>query len=104
MKKSRITEDHIDLIHAIQKDGNASQRQIAKKTGLSIGKVNYIIKALIDTGLVKIKNFTNSNRKLDYVYILTPKGIAEKTRITKNFIIKKKQEYDKLNSYLNENK
>ena len=104
MKKSRITEDHIDLIHAIQKDGNASQRQIAKKTGLSIGKVNYIIKALIDTGLVKIKNFTNSNRKLEYVYILTPKGIAEKTRITKNFIIKKKQEYDKLNSYLNENK
>ena len=100
MTKSRITEDHIDLIYAIEKDGNASQRQIAKKTGLSIGKVNYIIKALIDVGFIKIKNFNNSNRKLDYVYILTPKGIAEKTKITKNFIIKKKQEYDKLKSYI----
>ena len=100
MKKSRITEDHIDLIHAIEKDSNASQREIARKTGLSIGKVNYIIKALIDIGFIKINNFNNSNRKLDYAYILTPKGIVEKTRITKNFIIKKKQEYDKLNSYL----
>ncbi len=101
MKKSPITEDHIDLIHAIEKDGNVSQRQIAKKTGLSIGKVNYIIKSLIDIGFIKINNFNNSNRKLDYAYILTPKGILEKTRITKNFIIKKKQEYDKLYSYLN---
>ena len=100
MNKSPITEDHIDLIHTIEKDGNASQREIARKTGLSIGKVNYIIKALIDIGFIKINNFKNSNRKLDYAYILTKKGIAEKTRITKNFIIKKKQEYDKLNSYL----
>ena len=102
MKKSQITEDHIDLIHAIEKDSKASQRQIAKKTGLSIGKVNYIIKALIDVGFIKINNFNKSNSKLDYAYILTPKGIIEKTKITKNFIIKKKQEYDKLNSYLDE--
>ncbi len=102
MTKSRIiTEDHIDLIHCIEKDANASQREIAKKTGLSIGKVNYCIKALIDIGFIKINNFTNSNRKLEYAYILTPKGIVEKTRITKNFIVKKKQEYDKLKSYIN---
>jgi len=101
MKKSQITEDHIDLIHAIEKDSKASQRQIAKTTGLSIGKVNYIIKALIDIGFVKINNFNNSDQKLKYAYILTPKGIIEKTKITKNFIIKKKQEYDKLNSYIN---
>ena len=100
MTKSQITEDHIDLIHAIEKDGKTSQRKIAKKTGLSIGKVNYIIKALIDVGFIKINNFNNSNRKLDYAYILTPKGITEKTRITKNFIIKKKKEYDKLKSYI----
>ena len=100
MKKSPITEDHIDLIYAIEKDSNASQREIARKTGLSIGKVNYIIRSLIDIGFIKINNFKNSNRKLDYAYILTPKGILEKTRITKNFIIKKKQEYDKLNSYI----
>ena len=102
MKKSSITEDHIDLIHAIEKDGNTSQREIARKTGLSIGKVNYIIKALIDVGYIKINNFKNSNRKLDYVYILTPKGISEKTRITKSFILKKKQEYDRLKSYIEE--
>ena len=102
MKKSKITEDHIDLIHAIEMDSKASQRQIAKKTGLSIGKVNYIIKALIDVGFIKINNFNKSNSKLDYAYILTPKGIIEKTKITKNFIIKKKQEYDKLNSYLDQ--
>ena len=99
MKKPRITEDHIDLIHAIEKDGNASQRQMAKKTGLSIGKVNYIIKALIDIGFIKINNFTNSQRKLDYAYMLTPKGIIEKKRITEQFILKKKEEYDRLKSY-----
>ena len=103
MKKSKnITEDHIDLIYAIERDGRASQRQIAKKTGLSIGKVNYCIKALIDIGFIKINNFNKSKRKLDYAYILTPKGIIEKTKITKKFIIKKKQEYDKLNSYIKE--
>lgn len=102
MRKSQITEDHIDLIHTIERDGTASQRQIAMETGLSIGKVNYIIKALIDIGFIKINNFKNSKKKLKYAYILTPKGIAEKTEITKNFIIKKKQEYDKLKSYIDE--
>ena len=99
-KSYNITEDHIELLHSIEKDGKASQRQIAKQTGLSIGKVNYCIKALIDIGFVKINNFNNSKRKLDYVYILTTKGIIEKTKLTKKFIIKKKQEYDRLNSYL----
>jgi len=82
---------------------NASQRQIAQKTGLSIGKVNYCLKALIDIGFIKIDNFTKSNQKINYAYILTPKGIKEKAVITKQFIIKKKQEYDKLNSYINNN-
>ena len=97
-----ITEDHLDLIHLIEKDSKASQRKIAKKTGLSIGKVNYCLKALIEIGFIKINNFNNSNKKLDYAYILTPKGIKAKTRITKQFIIKKKREYDKLNSYIDE--
>ena len=100
-KFRNITEDHIDLLHSIEKDGKASQRQIAKNSGLSIGKVNYIIKALIDIGFIKINNFKNSNNKLGYRYILTPRGIQKKTAITKQFIIKKKQEYDKLNSYIN---
>ena len=96
-----ITEDQLDLMHIIEKDGKASQRQISQHCGFSIGKVNYCLKALIDIGFIKIHNFNNSNKKLNYAYILTSKGIQEKTVITKQFIIKKKQEYDKLNSYIN---
>ena len=81
--------------------GKASQRLISQISGFSIGKVNYCLKALIGIGFIKIHNFNNSNNKLKYTYILTPKGIQEKTTIIKQFIIKKKQEYDKLNSYLN---
>ena len=99
-KDEIITEDQLDLMHIIENDGCASQRQIAKDSGLSIGKVNYCVKALIDIGFIKIRNFSNSDKKLNYAYVLTPKGIKEKTVITKQFIIKKKQEYDKLKSYI----
>ena len=100
MKNQSITEDQLNLMHIIQGDNHASQRQIAQQTGLSIGKVNYCLKALIDIGFIKIDNFNNSNNKLNYAYILTPEGIKKKTAITKQFIIKKKQGYDKLNSYI----
>ena len=100
-KEQSITEDQLDLMHIIEKDSKASQRLISQDTGFSIGKVNYCLKALIDIGFIKIHNFNNSNKKLNYAYILTPKGVKEKTAITKQFIIKKKQEYDKLNSYIN---
>ena len=100
-KYQNITEDQLDLMHIIEFNSNASQRQIARKTGLSIGKVNYCLKALVDIGFIKVDNFTKSNQKINYAYILTPKGMQEKVAITKQFIIKNKQEYDKLNSYLN---
>ena len=99
-KFQSITEDHLDLMHYIQRDGEASQRKISKNTGFSLGKVNYCIRGLIDIGYIKIQNFNKSSKKINYVYILTPKGIQQKTAITKKFIIKKKQEYDKLNSYI----
>lgn len=100
MKYQTITEDQLDLMHIIQGDTNSSQRQIAKKTGLSLGKVNYCIKALIDIGFVKVDNFSKSTQKINYAYVLTSKGIQEKAVITKQFILKKKQEFDKLNSYI----
>jgi len=100
MKYQTITEDQLDLMHIIQGDTNSSQRQIAKKTGLSLGKVNYCIKALIDIGFIKVANFSKSNQKINYAYVLTSKGIQEKAVITKQFILKKKQEFDKLNSYI----
>ena len=99
-KSQSITEDQLDLMHLIQSDTNASQRQIAKRTGLSIGKVNYCLKSLIDIGFIKVDNFSKSTQKISYAYILTPKGMQEKAAITKQFIIKKKQEYDKLSSYI----
>lgn len=101
IKHKSITEDQLDIMHIIQGDTNASQRQLAKKTGLSIGKVNYCLKELINIGFIKVDSFNQSTQKINYAYILTPKGIKEKAAITKQFIIKKKQEYDKLNSYVN---
>ena len=100
IKSPSITEDQLDLMHIIQSNSNASQRQIAKKTGFSIGKVNYCLKALVDIGFIKVDNFNKSEQKINYAYILTSKGIREKAIITKQFITKKKQEYDKLNSYV----
>jgi EPS-associated MarR family transcriptional regulator len=101
IKSENITEDQLNLMHIIEYNSNTSQRQIAKKTGLSIGKVNYCLKALVDKGFIKIDNFSKSNHKLNYVYILTPKAMQQKVAITKQFILKKKQEYDTLNSYIN---
>ena len=100
-KFQNITEDQLDLMHAIESNSYASQRQIAKKTGLSIGKVNYCLNALIDIGFIKVDNFSKATHKIRYAYVLTPKGIKEKVAITKKFIIKKKQEYDKLISINN---
>jgi EPS-associated MarR family transcriptional regulator len=101
IKNQNISEDQLDLMHIIEKDTKASQRKLSQSTGLSIGKVNYCLKALVDIGFIKINNFNNSNNKLNYAYILTPNGIKQKTAITKHFISIKKQEYDKLNSYIN---
>ena len=103
MKKHEdISEDDLAVLHLIQKNSNTSQRRLAKNTGFSLGKVNYCLKALIDVGFIKIQNFKNSKNKLKYTYILTSKGIIEKTIITKKFIEKKQKEYDKLNSYIND--
>lgn len=95
-----ITEDHLDILHFIQNEPVLSQRKISQKTGLSIGKVNYIIKSLIHVGLVKIDNFSKSTNKINYSYVLTSKGIEEKTALTKKFISIKKKEYNKLISYI----
>jgi EPS-associated MarR family transcriptional regulator len=99
-KEKIISEDQLDLMYIIEKDAKVSQRLISQNSGFSIGKVNYCLKALIDIGFIKIHNFNNSNNKLNYAYILTPKGIQEKKALTQQFIIKKKQEYDKLISYM----
>lgn len=99
----KISEDELKLLHLIQKNENTSQRDLASKSGISLGKINYCLSALIDIGYVKVKNFKNSTNKIKYAYILTPKGIKDKTIITKNFITKKRLEYETLVSYLDGN-
>ncbi len=94
------SEECLDLLNFIHQNGNLSQRELSHKSGLSLGKVNYCIKALVDIGYLKIKNFQNSNNKTNYIYYLTPKGIISKTLIAKKFLQQKKQEYDKIKTYL----
>jgi len=76
--------------------GISSQKSLAKKLGYSVGKINYVIKALIDKGLIKVENFANSKNKRQYSYLLTNEGIKEKIALTKKFIERKKAEYEEL--------
>ena len=94
------SEECLDLLHLIEENSNISQRELSKKSGLSLGKVNFCIKALVNIGYIKINNFKNSDSKLNYLYLLTPSGVSNKAKITKRFLLQKQQEYDKLQSYL----
>ena len=93
-------QDHFDILRKIQKKPNSTQRELAGELGFSLGKLNYCLKALQQKGLVKIENFKKNPNKINYVYVLTPKGIAEKTKLTINFMKKKMREYDELRSEL----
>lgn len=77
-----------------------TQKTIAKELGYSVGKINYVLKALGDKGLLKIENFYNNKNKLQYKYLLSEKGFEEKVSLTKKFIIKKKKEYEELQEEL----
>ena len=74
----------------------SSQKSLAKELGFSVGKINYVIKALIDKGLIKVENFANAKNKRKYSYLLTNEGIKEKIALTKKFIERKKAEYEEL--------
>jgi len=78
----------------------ASQRSLAKKLGFSVGKTNYILKALIEKGHLKAERFINSNNKLAYRYVLTPSGLQTRIRLTEKFIHRKKEEYEALQKEL----
>ena len=92
--------DEFELLRKIQKNPNYSQRELAYELGVSLGKLNYCLNALKDKGLIKIKNFTKNPNKLNYVYVLTPKGFSEKAKLTLNFMKRKMQEYEDLKEEL----
>tara|TARA_B100001123_G_C15171205_1_gene971472 strand:+ start:744 stop:1043 length:300 start_codon:yes stop_codon:yes gene_type:complete len=89
-------QDYFNLLRKIQRKPKSSQRELAKDLGFSVGKLNYCIKALKSKGMIKIKNFKKNPKKINYIYVLTPKGIAEKTELTLNFMKIKMKEYDEL--------
>ena len=89
-------QDFLNLLRKIKKDPSSSQRELAGELGFSLGKLNYCLKALKSKGLIKIENFKKNQNKLNYIYVLTPKGIAEKTKLTINFMKRKMNEYDEL--------
>jgi len=86
------------LLDVITAKPEITQRELSDKLGLSLGKTNFVLTALIDRGLVKVDNFKRSDNKVGYAYLLTPKGISEKVVITKRFLERKIAEYDQLKS------
>ena len=89
-------QDHFNVLRKINNKPKVTQRELAEELGFSLGKLNYCLKALKNKGLVKVKNFGKNPNKLNYIYVLTPRGITEKTKLTLNFMKRKMQEYDEL--------
>jgi len=96
------SQDHFNVLRKIKKKPYSSQRKLAVDLGFSLGKLNYCLKALQEKGLIKIENFKKNPKKINYIYVLTPKGIAEKTALTVNFMKRKIKEYNELKSELTE--
>ena len=84
------------ILKSLEQDLNYTQRQLSKDLDLSLGKVNYCLRSIVEKGFVKIDNFKNSKNKSQYSYLLTPKGIEEKAKLTMEFIRIKTQEYEQL--------
>jgi EPS-associated MarR family transcriptional regulator len=96
-KLKQLQEDtHFRVLALLEKTPDISQRELAKQLGVSLGGVNYSLRALVDRGMVKAQNFSKSERKLAYAYVLTPQGLAEKTKLTARFLKRKMEEYEAL--------
>ena len=91
-----MDESHFKTLREIANNNTLSQRDLSKKMGLSLGRVNCLVNALIDKGYIKARRFKNSKNKWAYMYVLTPKGISEKLRLTYRFLKMKSEEHDRL--------
>ena len=89
-------ETQLRVLRLLEQNPQLTQRQLSAELGVSLGKTHYIVKSLIDVGLIKLDNFQRSKNKLGYAYLLTPKGIAEKAAITVRFLARKQDEYKRL--------
>lgn len=93
-------QDLLNVLRQLQKKPKASQRELADSLGFSLGKFNYCLQSLKQKGMVKINNFKKNPKKINYLYILTPKGLAQKTKLTILFMERKMKEYDELEKEL----
>ena len=84
------------VLNQLDNDPHMTQRQLADALGISLGKTNYVVKALLNVGWLKLGNFRRSNNKMGYAYLLTPAGVVEKAVITKQFLARKRKEYERL--------
>ena len=89
-------QDHFNVLRKIQNNPQSTQRELASELGFSLGKLNYCITALKNKGLIKIENFKKNPNKISYIYVLTPRGISIKTKLTLNFMKRKMIEYEEL--------
>lgn len=87
---------HYGLLKTLEENPGISQRDLAKRLGVSLGKVNFCLNALVEKGSIKINNFRNSDNKLAYAYLLTPQGIESRAKMTVAFLKYKTQEYERL--------
>lgn len=97
----RQEDAHYRVMKALERNPDLTQRELSKVLGVSLGKLNYCLKALIDKGWVKVGNFSHSKNKMNYAYLLTPKGISEKARMTQGFLNRKIEEYEALRAEIN---
>ena len=104
MNKNNFKKDYFEVLRNIEKKPSQSQREMASDLGFSLGKLNYCLKALKTKGLVKISNFNKNPNKINYLYILTPKGLSAKTELTILFMKRKMKEFDELKKELRVNK
>ena len=95
-------EIHLKVLRELEANPDVTQRQLAQQLGVSLGKANYCLKALIDKGFIKARNFKNSENKRAYLYVLTPHGIEEKSRISVSFLKRKMGEYERLKTEIEE--
>jgi len=95
-----VHQDELTLQILRRSESIKSQPTLAKELGYSVGKINYILNALIDKGLIKVENFATAKQKKKYKYLLTKKGIEEKIKLTEKFVERKKKEYDELQAEL----
>ena len=96
VNQNNKVDTEYNILKILEKEPNLTQREVAKEMGLSLGKTNYVIRALINKGFIKLSNFRRSDNKIAYIYLLTPQGVSEKSLLAKAFLQRKLIEFEQL--------